>query len=167
MMWIWDSARAAGAADIAADGHKSRLLWPNNMFSTPAPASKLPAGKGLPHCWLPPVLSFLTRAHGRRKFADFEVKKIVGEGHKSSVAWAKDRHSGLDVAIKMYHSSKMSILNCRQASSLCKSLCGHGAGWTQGVATSKSSVSCLPDWEAKRCCCACEHNHEHNCRQAA
>ncbi len=57
-----------------------------------------------------------TRAHGRRKFADLEVKKIVGEGHKSSVAWAQDRHSGLDVAIKMYHTDKMSILNCRQAS---------------------------------------------------
>ena len=85
----------------------------------------------------------VTPAHGRRKFADFEVKKIVGEGHKSSVAWAKDRHSGLDVAIKMYHSSKMSLLNCRQASSLCRSCCEHGAGQTPGVASSKGTCQLL------------------------
>ena len=82
-----------------------------------------------------------TCAHGRRKFADFEVKKIVGEGHKSSVAWAEDRHSGLDVAIKMYHSSKMSILNCRQASSL--AFCEHGAGRTQAVAPSNGICQLL------------------------
>ena len=103
----------------------------------------LPAEGGLPHCWFPAVLSLAPNAHGRRKFADFEVKKIVGEGHKSSVAWAKDRHSGLDVAIKMYHGSKMSMLNCRQASSLCKSFCEHGAGRIQGVAPSNGTCQLL------------------------
>ena len=73
----------------------------------------------------------------------------MGEGHKSSVAWAKDRHSGLDVAIKMYHSSKMSILNCRQASSLCKSFCEQGDTLDlKGRHQAMASVSCLPDWEA-------------------
>ena len=65
----------------------------------------------------------------------------MGEGHKSSVAWAKDRHSGLDVAIKMYHGSKMSLLNCRQASILCKSFCEHGAGWESRGGTKQWHLS--------------------------
>jgi hypothetical protein len=51
-----------------------------------------------------------------RSMDDFELVRLLGGGHLSSVALASCSRSGLQVVIKIYHRDRMTALNEKQVS---------------------------------------------------